>query len=89
MDITNTSGKPLSVPLPGGKKLFLGPGKTGQVTEKALKHPALMKLIEAGEIKPAADGKKRKDHNTSGSSSKMSSPGHLSGTGAMRQSGDR
>ena len=38
MDITNKSRKPLSVPLPGGKKLFLGPGKTGQVSPKALDH---------------------------------------------------
>ena len=89
MDITNISGKPLSVPLPGGKKLFLGPGKTGQVTEKALSHPALVKLIEAGEIKPEGDGKKRKEHRSKGSAAASARPGHQSGTGAMRQSGDR
>ncbi len=32
MDITNNTNKPLSIPLPGGKKLFLGPRKTGQIT---------------------------------------------------------
>ena len=46
MDITNKSKKPLSVPLPGGKKLFLQPGKTGQVTAKALQHPPRVGRID-------------------------------------------
>jgi hypothetical protein len=88
MDITNKTKKPLSVPLPGGKKLFLGPGKTGQVTAKALQHPPLAALIEAGDVataeggfKPAAPG--------GDSKTKPSAGGGHKGTGAMRQSGDR
>ena len=43
MDIINKTNKPLSIPLPGGKKLFLGPRKTGQITPKALEHPPVAK----------------------------------------------
>ncbi len=60
--IKNTTKKPLSVPLPGGKRLFLGPGKEGQVRPKADEHPAVAALIEAGELEIVpgagkADGK--------------------------------
>ena len=58
MDITNLTKKPLSVPLPGGKKLFLGPGKSGQINWKAAERPAVKKLIESGEVKVSQDGKK-------------------------------
>ena len=50
MDITNKTNRPISVPLPGGKKLFLGPAKTGQVNAKAAEHPPLVKLVEAGDL---------------------------------------
>lgn len=61
MDITNKSGKPLNVPLPGGKRLFLGPGKTGQISPKALDHPALAKLIESGELETSAGGARHQE----------------------------
>ncbi len=48
--ITNKTPKPLSVPLPGGKKLFLGPGKSGQIAAKAAAHPPLKALVDAGEL---------------------------------------
>ena len=87
MDIINKTRKPLSIPLPGGKKLFLGPGKTGQVSAKALQHPPLVKLIEAGDIESGEDTATRKG----GGADKA---GHATGlrhggTGAMRQAGDR
>jgi len=59
MDIINRTRKPLSLPLPGGKRLFLGPGKTGQVSTKALQHPPLVKFLEAGDIETASGGSKR------------------------------
>ena len=31
MNITNKCKRPISISLPGGKKLFLGPGKSGQI----------------------------------------------------------
>ena len=87
MDITNKTKKPLSIPLPGGKKLYLGPGKTGQVTPKALAHPPVAKLIEAGEIATAEGGHKPKQGG-SGNTGVSPGTGHK-GTGAMRQAGDR
>ena len=87
MDIINKTQKPLSLPLPGGKKLFLGPGKTGQVAPKALEHPPLAKLLEAGDIEKSEEATKRKE----ASSGKVgtSSGFRQGGTGGIRQSGDR
>ncbi len=77
----------MSLPLPGGKRLFLGPGKTGQVSPKALEHPLLAKLLEAGDIETAAEGPKRKEGG-GGNARVYPGPRH-SGTSAKRQSGDR
>jgi len=88
MDVTNKSKKPLMLPLPGSKKLFLGPGRTGQVSPKALEHPPLAKLIESGDV-VAADGEHKDAQG--GTSASGSSTGFFQGgsSGAMRQSGDR
>ena len=90
MDVTNKSKKPLIVPLPGGKRLFLAPGKTGQVTPKALDHPPVAKLIESGDLKsavgsqgPSSRGKGKVGGSSGGSSAAKG------GSGAARQSGDR
>lgn len=88
MDITNKTTKPLSLPLPGGKKLFLGPGKTGQVSPKALEHPPIAKLLEAGDL-VAADGKASKPQGRPTGGPGPSSGPSRRGSGAMRQSGDR
>jgi hypothetical protein len=48
----------MSVPLPGGKRLFLGPGKEGQIGAKAGKHPSLVALVEAGELEIVSDAGK-------------------------------
>ena len=87
MDIINKTKKPLSLSLPGGKKLFLGPGKTGQVSPKALQHPPIVKLLESGDIEKSEGGNSNQD----GSGSKQSQSGGTrhDGTGAIRQSGDR
>lgn len=53
MQITNLTKMPLGIPLPAGKKLFLGPGKSGQINWKAAKYPAVLKLIESGKVKVA------------------------------------
>jgi hypothetical protein len=54
--IVNKSGMPLRVPLPGGKILHLGPGKSGQIADGAAEHAALRKLIDAGTIELQGDG---------------------------------
>ncbi len=87
MNITNKTQKPLRLHLPGGKKLFLGPGKTGQVTPKALEHPPIVKLLEAGDIESADEDSKPRDGG--GGKSGPSTGSQHKGTGAMRQSGDR
>ena|GEM_PF-415365 len=87
MEITNKTKKPLSVPLPAGKKLFLGMGKSGQITRKAAESPAVLKLVEAGEVSITEEGSKRQ--GGSGSGSGVSSASRHGGSGAMRQSGDK
>jgi len=90
MDITNKTAKPLSLPLPGGKKLFLAPGKTGQVTHKALKHPPIVKLLEAGDVESSGEAGKLPSGGGGGGKPGTSGTGsRFIGSGAMRQSGDR
>lgn len=87
MDITNKTNGALSVPLAGGKKLFLGPGKTGQVSSKALERPQLKKMIEAGDLE-LAEGSSNSTETGSGSSGPASSSSNT-GKWTTRQSGDR
>jgi len=53
--IKNITKTPLRVPLPADKRLFLGPGKSSQITPKAAKHPPLKELIESGEVEIGED----------------------------------
>ena len=88
MEITNKTKKPLSVPLPAGKKLFLGPGKSGQITRKAAERPALVTLVEAGDVELSEEGAKRQGGGRSGSGG-VSGVSRDGRSGAMRQSGDK
>ena len=86
--ISNKTPKPLRVPLPQGKTLHLGAGKTGQVNAKALQHPPLLKLVEAGDLE-IDDGGKSSHIGGLGSQGGISaSEGHEAG-GGPRRSGDR
>ena len=87
MEITNKTKQPLSVPLPAGKKLFLSPGKSGQITPKAAARPAVVKLVEAGDVEISDEGAKRQGGGSSGSG--VSGVSGHGGSGAMRQSGDK
>ena len=87
--VSNKSRKPLRIPLPGGKALFLGPGKTGQIADRAADLPAVKRLLDAGEIEihgegtgPAGGGPQ------SGSSAHAATHGHVPNT-MMRPKGDR
>ena len=88
MNITNKTKRPLKVPLPDGKKLFLGPGKTGQITPKAAEHPPLVELIEAGD---------RETDESSGGRNSPASDSHAGPSGGqsgapsanIRRTGDR
>jgi len=56
--IKNLSVSPLRVPLPGGRTLHLGPNESGSLRDAAAEHPAIKKLVEAGnvEVGPSEPG---------------------------------
>lgn len=85
--ISNKTLRPLSVPLPGGKTLHLGPGRSGEIASKAREHAQLKKLVEAGEIEILGEGLRPSD-GISGARTGRPSMGHASGIGG-RRSGDR
>jgi hypothetical protein len=88
MEISNKTKRPLRVPLPGGKKLHLGPGKIGQITAKAAEHPPLKALIDAGEIE-ILDGGRSQGTGGSGGSTGVRSSQQGGGAGGIRHTGDR
>ena len=86
--ITNKTCKPLSVALPGGKKLRLGPLKSGEISPKAIDHPPVQKLIKAGEVEILEfTGKNR--HAGGGNKGARPSSGGQSHGGNIRKTGDR
>jgi hypothetical protein len=87
MEILNKTKRPLRVPLPGGKQLHLGPGKTGQISPKAADHPALKKLVDQGEIELLGGGHSQ-GKGASGDHTPKSPPSDVTRRG-IRYSGDR
>ena len=85
--VTNKTGKPLSISLPRGKTLHLGPRKSGQISSHDIEHPALKKLVDAGTIEI---GEESGSIEGDGSSmrGRAPTPGHTTGRGG-RRSGDR
>jgi hypothetical protein len=86
--VSNKTQMPMSVPLPGGKTLHLGPGKTGQVSAKAVEDPRLKKLVEAGELEVVGDDERPVGGSGGGKRGRGFMVGHTSGSGS-RRSGDR
>ncbi|MFI5398951.1 MAG: hypothetical protein ACHQ9S_25755 [Candidatus Binatia bacterium] len=86
--VSNKTQKPLSVPLPGGKTLHLGPGKTAQISAKAVEDPRLKKLVDAGEIEIVDEDPRSTAGPGGGPRGRTSTYGHTSGSGG-RRSGDR
>ncbi len=86
--IRNKTPDPLRVPLPGGKTLHLGPAQTGQISPKAVDHPGLTKLVDAGKLEITDASQSRTDRSAAAHQSKPASPGHHA-TGGARSSGDR
>ena len=87
MGITNKTRRPIKLPLPEGKKLFLGPGKSGQIHPKAAKHPPVKELLEAGDLELGEDDQKgpaSSDVSSSPSGNQNTGP-----TGNIRRTGDR
>lgn len=86
--IHNKALRPLSIPLSGGKTLFLGPGKSAEVASNATSGPGFQKLLAAGDIEISDE-----THRATGGAGRSSRArpgmiGHSSGSG-IRRSGDR
>ncbi len=86
--ISNKSRRPLTVPLPGGKKLHLGPGKTGQITPKALEFPSVKKLLDAGEVEVTRDDRAR-TRGLGGVEASRAPGRDRRASGGIRHTGDR
>lgn len=86
--VCNKTQRPLSVPLPRGKTLHLGPGKTGQISSGAVEHPGFKRLLDSGEIEITGEGSGSTDGPGEGGGGRTATHGFLSGRGG-RRSGDR
>jgi len=86
--IRNKTPSALRVPLPGGKKLHLGPGQTGQVSPKAVDHPGLVALVEDDKLEITDEGQTRTGHSVGAHRAKPTDAAHHS-TGGTRSTGDR
>jgi hypothetical protein len=86
--VANKTVKPLSIPLPRGKTLHLGPRKTAQIASSAAEHPQVKKLIAAGEIEIADEAPRPAGGVGGGRVGRSSIHGHASG-GRSHRSGDR
>ena len=86
--VTNKTGKPLSIPLPRGKTLYLGPRKSGQISSHDLEHPALRKLVETGAIDVVAENRGESGGAGGGTLGRRSMDGNTAARGG-RRSGDR
>jgi hypothetical protein len=86
--IENKTLNAIAVPLPRGKKLHLGPGRTGQIAANACEHPPLKRLIDAGQIEIVNDGAEAVASSAGGRGGRYFMPGHGSGR-VGRRGGDR
>jgi len=86
--VTNKTHAPLSIPLPRGKTLRLGPGKSGQISSKDATHPPIQKLVEAGSIEVVDEGSGSGPGSAGSVGGRAFIGGHTPGT-SSRRSGDR
>jgi len=54
--LRNLTHRPLKVRLGGGKTLFLGPHKNGQVADQATEEASVQRLLAAGDVEIVGDG---------------------------------
>ena len=87
MELRNKTRRPIRVPLPGGKRLHIGPGGTGQISPKATTHPPLKKLLDAGDLEIEDLGRSKGTGGSGGSTGTRPSKG--GGSGGVRHTGDR
>jgi hypothetical protein len=85
--VTNKTQKSLTIPLPRGKTLHLGFGKTAAITTNASEHPPLKKLVDAGQIEIHDEGSPSAEGAGGGKASQVWMPRH--GTRPGHRGGDR
>ncbi len=88
MEIKNTTKRPMKVPLPGSKRLFLSPNGVGQIAPKDSEHPPIKKLIEAGDIEIIGGGR-TKGSGELGGSGGVGPSQTGGGSSGVRHTGDR
>jgi hypothetical protein len=86
--ISNKTRKPIKVPLPGGKFLHLGPLKTAEISDQAVEHAALQKLVKAGDIEILGVGEHASGGPDAAGSPQESRQGHPPNT-LYRPKGNR
>jgi hypothetical protein len=86
--VANKTTKPLSIPLPRGKTLHLGPRRVAQISSNAAEYAQIKKLVAAGEIEISEEAPRPAGGIGSGTAGRTSIHGHASG-GRSRRSGDR
>lgn len=55
-ELRNKTSRPLRIPLPGGKSLFVGPAMVAQIADNAVEHASVKKLVEDGSIEILGSG---------------------------------
>lgn len=85
-EIRNKTTRPIRVPLPGGKTLFVGPSQVAQIATSAAEHPRVQKLVADGSIEILdAD-----DETSGGKKQRAARSGTDGGTRSFRhRTGDR
>ncbi len=87
MEISNKTKRPIKVPLPGGKTLFLGPNAKGKIVPKAADHPPLKALLDSGDLEIVFGG--RSKGKGSGNTNTGAGGSQSEGGGGVRHIGDR
>ena len=81
--IVNKTQRPIRVPLPGGKSLFLGPAKAGQVSDQAVQAPSFQKLVKSGTIELVGEGNRSMEGSQGPATPGTSTQGHKQTTVVM------
>ena len=74
-EIRNKTQRPMRIPLPGGKTLFLGPAQVAQIADSAAEHPGVEKLVEDGSIEILGKGERVSGPKGSGTAQARSQGG--------------
>jgi hypothetical protein len=56
--IVNRSKGSVRIQLPGNKVLYLGPAKSGQISDEAASRPAFLKLVKSGAVEVVGEGER-------------------------------